>query len=112
MPNPNDGTIGHAEIKIGDSVVMLADEHPQMGYRGPKRWAARRCRCCCTSTTSTPWPSKRWQPAPRSCGRWTTSSTAIGWGTFEDPFGHVWSIATHVEDVTPEEMEKRAPPRR
>src|SRR5258708_38903852 len=107
MPGP-DGKIGHAEIKIGDSHIMLADEHPQMGYRGPK------------SVGGTPVALMVYV---EDVDKVAAQATAAGakvleavqdkfygdrMGTVEDPFGHKWHIATHKEDVSPDEMEKRA----
>jgi PhnB protein len=47
------GKIGHAEFTVGDSIIMLADEHPEMGARGPRKLAARPSASCCTFPTST-----------------------------------------------------------
>jgi PhnB protein len=103
-----DGTIGHAEIKIGDSPVMLADEHPEMGYRSPK------------SHGGTPVSIVLYVEDVDSV---TGKATAAGakvlrpvqdqfygdrTGTIEDPFGHVWNISTHIEDLSMEEISKRA----
>ena len=89
---------------------MLADEYPEMDFLGP-RVARRHAGAASTSTsrTSTPLAQRAvaagaQAPAP---GR-RTSSTATARGTLEDPFGHMWHVATHIEDVTPKEMKKRA----
>jgi PhnB protein len=103
-----DGKVGHAELEIGDSVVMLADENPDMGIRGPK------------SIGGSPFALHVYvddvdavYDAALEAG--ATSIRAVEnqfygdrSGQFEDPFGHRWSVATHVEEVSPEEMEKRA----
>lgn len=60
---PN-GTLAHAEIKVGDSVIMLADEQGDMGFRGPGRSAAPPSASCCTSTTWTGSSIERWRKAP------------------------------------------------
>ena len=101
------GGIGHAEIKIGDGVVMLADEAPDMGYRSPE------------SLGGTPVSMMFYVPDVDAV---FAKAIAAGGkvkqavkdqfygdrsGTLTDPFGHVWTIATHVEDVSPEEMQKR-----
>jgi PhnB protein len=101
------GKIGHAEIRIGDSAIMLADEHPDMGYRGPK------------SIGGTPVSILLYV---EDVDRWFERAIAAGGkvmrpvanqfygdrtGTLTDPFGHVWSISSHVEDVSPEEMHRR-----
>jgi PhnB protein len=107
MPGPG-GKVGHAEINIGDSVIMLADEHPEMGARGPKAFGG--------SPTSIVLYVENVD---------TTVKAAVGAGakilqpiedkfygdrsgTIEDPFGHHWHVSTHVEDVSPEELQRRA----
>lgn len=102
-----DGKIGHAEIKIGDSPIMLADEHPEMGYRGPQ------------SLGGTPVSLMLYVEGVDAM---VAQAVALGAtlqrpiqnqfygdrsGTLTDPFGHVWTIATHVEDVSPEEINVR-----
>ena len=103
-----DGKVGHAELEIGDSVVMLADEHPEMGAVGPK------------TTGGTPVSIHVYVEDVDSVFRQALDAGATERqgledkfygdrsGSFEDPFGHVWHVASHVEDVPPEEMEKRA----
>ena len=103
-----DGRIGHAEIKIGDSPIMLADEFPEMGARSPQSLGGSPvsillyvedvdafAKQAVTAGTKIVRPVKDQFYGDRS-------------GSFEDPFGHQWHIATHVEDVAPEEMHKRA----
>jgi PhnB protein len=101
------GKVGHAELKIGDSHIMLADEHPEMGYRSA------------TSIGASPISLYVYLP---NCDDVVKRAVAAGAdlrkpvqdqfygdrnGTIHDPFGHVWTVATHVEDVSKEEMEKR-----
>ena len=106
FPGEN-GTIGHAEIKIGQGVVMLADEMPQMGYNSPQ------------SIGGTPVSLMFY--VTDVDGRFAQAIEAGGTikqevkdqfygdrsGTLVDPFGHVWTIATHKEDVSVDEMQKR-----
>jgi PhnB protein len=101
------GKIGHAEIQIGDSKIMLADEHPEMGYRGPRAFGGSAVgihlyiedvdtvfnRAVAAGATVKS-PVKDQFYGDRS-------------GNIEDPFGHVWHIATHKEDLSPEEIRKR-----
>lgn len=107
MPGP-DGKIGHAEFKIGDSPIMLADEHPQMGAVGPKTLGGQSSSIMLYVENSDALseqaiaagakvlrPIKDQFYGDRSC-------------TVEDPFGHVWTISTHTEDVPPDEMARRA----
>jgi PhnB protein len=107
MPGPND-TIAHAEIEIGDSVVMLSDPFPQSPLKSPKKAGA--------STASmmiyTEDVDELVQQAVDAGAKITMPVETQFWGDrygrVEDPFGHNWQIATHVEDVPPEEMAKRA----
>jgi PhnB protein len=107
LPGP-EGTIGHAELQIGDSVIMLSDEVPGMGMRSPK-----------TIGGSPVTMSVYVEDVDGAFGRAVKAgATALREvedqfygdrsGQFEDPFGHRWSVATHVEDVAPDEMARRA----
>jgi PhnB protein len=109
MRMPDDkGGVGHAELEIGDSVIMLADEQPMLGYRGPK------------SIGGTPVSIMLYVEDVDARVKLAVSAGATvkqevetkfygdRSGSIEDPFGHVWTISTHVEDVSPEEMAKRA----
>jgi PhnB protein len=101
------GRIAHAEIKIGDSVIMLADEHHEMGYRGPRTLGGT----AVSVLLYMPDVDAVFDRAIKAGGK---SRRAVAdqfygdrMGTFEDPFGHVWTIGTHIEDVAPEEMNRR-----
>ncbi|NQD37584.1 VOC family protein [Permianibacter sp. IMCC34836] len=107
MPAPN-GKIAHAEIRIGDSVLMLADEHPDIHAFGPKHYGG----------------------SPMSLMLYVEDVDAVingavkagatlvrpiadqfygdRSGIITDPFGHNWFIATHIEDVSPEELARRS----
>jgi PhnB protein len=101
------GKVGHAEISIGDSLIMLADEHPEMGFRSPQ------------SLGGSPVGIHLYVKDVDSLviQAVTAGATVLRAvqdqfygdrsGTLVDPFGHVWTIATHKEDVSPEEIEKR-----
>ena len=107
MPAPGD-KIGHAELQLGDSVIMLADEAPEMGQRSP------------TSVGGTPVTinvyledvddafDRAIRAGAKSLRPVENQFYGDRAGQFEDPFGHRWSVATHVEDVPPDEMERRA----
>lgn len=107
MRMEKDGKIGHAELAIGDSHVMLADEHPEMGYRGPKTFGGS------AITVMVYLPDVDAAFARATDGGATVERPVEDQfygdrsGTFVDPFGHRWNVSTHVEDVAPEEMEQR-----
>jgi PhnB protein len=107
MASP-DGKVGHAELEIGDSVIMLADEFPEMGARSPRSIGgspvsillyvedvdSQFSRAVAAGATVLR-PVKDQFYGDRS-------------GTLQDPFGHQWTLATHTEDVPPEEIARRA----
>jgi PhnB protein len=106
--NGPDGKIGHAEIRIGDSPVMLADEHPHMGVRSPQSLGGAAVSLMiyvegvdAVFQRAVAAGAKELQPLKNQF--YGDRS-----GTVQDPFGHVWTIATHVEDIPPEEIGKRA----
>ncbi len=103
-----DGKVGHAELEIGNSVVMLADEHSDMGAVGPKTVGG-------TPVSLHVYVEDVDSAFQQALDAGATERQALEnkfygdrSGSFEDPFGHVWHVASHVEDVPPEEMEKRA----
>jgi len=107
LPGP-DGTIGHAELELGDSLIMVADEAPQLGIRGPKAVGG-------TPVTISVYVEDVDGVVERAVEAGATVLRPVEnqfygdrSGQFEDPFGHRWSIATHVEDVSAEEMGRRA----
>jgi PhnB protein len=107
FPGP-DGSIMHAELKIGDSIIMLADEMPDQGGRGPK------------SIGGTPVSfflyqenvDAAWKRAVDAGAKPIMPLADQFWGDrtgcLEDPFGHQWWLAQHIEDLTPEELQKNA----
>jgi len=103
-----DGKIGHAELEIGNSLIMLADEFPDMGHRGPKTVGG-------TPVTINVYVEDVDDVFERAVEAGAKELRPVEnqfygdrSGQFEDPFGHRWSVATHVEDVPADEMEKRA----
>jgi PhnB protein len=107
MPGP-DGRIGHAELQLGDSVVMLADEFPDAGAKGPSAYGG-------SPVSLTVYV----EDVDATFERAAEAGATVVWplenkfygdraATFDDPFGHRWTINSHVEDVSPEEMGRRA----
>jgi PhnB protein len=101
------GKIGHAEIKLGDSHVMLADEFPEMGNRGPQSLGGTTVGLC-VYVPNVDAVFKQAVDAGAKVER-PVQDQFYGdrSGTIIDPFGHKWTIATHIEDVPPEEIGKR-----
>ncbi len=107
MPSPGD-KVGHAEIVIGDSMIMLADEHPEMGARGPRAFGGSPVSMMvyvedvdATVKTALAAGAKLIRPVE-------DKFYGDRSGTIEDPFGHHWHVSTHKEDVPAEEMARRA----
>ena len=103
-----DGKIGHAELKIGDSVIMIADEFPPMGFLSPETIGGSPVvlHIYVDDVDST---------VEKAVATGSTLLRAVEdqfygdrSGQIKDPFGHLWNIGTHKEDLTPEEIGKRA----
>jgi PhnB protein len=108
MESPDGSKIGHAELKIGDSIVMMADEHPQMGYRSPKALGGTPVSLMVYVEDVDTVAKRAVSAGAKELRPVVDQFYGDRSGTFADPFGHVWTISTHVEDVPPAEMEKRA----
>lgn len=107
MPAPG-GKVGHAEIKIGDSAIMLADEFPEMGYKSPQTLGGSPVSIMIYVADVDAVFSRAIAAGGREQRPVKDQFYGDRSGTLEDPFGHVWHIATHKEDVSAEEMERRA----
>jgi PhnB protein len=103
-----DGRVGHAELEIGDSVVMLADEHPEMGIRGPRTVGGTPVSLHVYVEDTDSVFAQALESGAKSLQAVEDKFYGDRSGSFEDPFGHHWHVATHVEDISPEEMSKRA----
>ena len=102
-----DGKVGHCELELGDSVIMLADEFPEMGAQSPKSIGG-------TPVTVMVYVDDVDTVFDRAVKAGATSLRPVEdkfygdrGGEFEDRWGHRWSIATHIEDVAPDEMARR-----
>lgn len=107
MPGPN-GTVGHAEIKIGDSPIMLADENPHVGARSPEAVGGSPVSNLLYVEDVDAVFNKAVAAGAKVLRPVTDQFYGDRSGGVSDPFGHLWYIATHKEDVSPEEMRKRA----
>jgi PhnB protein len=101
------GKIGHAELSLGDSLIMLSDEFPEMGVQSPKTLGG-------SPVTMSVYVEDVDAVFERAIQAGATPLRAVEdqfygdrSGQFEDPFGHRWSVATHIEDVAPDEMQRR-----
>jgi len=101
------GKIGHAELRIGDSVLMLSDEMPGSGMRSPKSLGGT----AAGVFLYVEGVDSAFQKATSAGAKADMPPADMFWGDrfgkLTDPFGHSWSMATHKEDVAPEEMKKR-----
>jgi PhnB protein len=107
LPAPDD-KVGHAELQIGDSVLMLADEFPDMDARGPKGVGGTPVTLHVYVEDADAVFDRAVQAGAKALRPVENQFYGDRLGEFEDPFGHRWSVATHVEDVPPDEMAKRA----
>ena len=107
MPGP-DGQIGHAELLIGNSRVMLADEHPQMQFVGPATRGGTTVHLHVYVPDVDKLVAKALTAGARLVRPVKDQFYGDRLGTIEDPFGHVWHLATHKEDLSKAEMKKRA----
>jgi PhnB protein len=106
MPGPG-GRVAHAEVRIGNSMVMLADENAEIGARGPKSLGG-------SPVTLMVYVEDVDKVFARAVSAGATVERPVAnqfygdrTGGIVDPFGHKWYLATHVEDVSPEEMKRR-----
>ena len=107
MPGP-DGRIGHAELRLGESLLMVADEFPEMGGRSPRTVGGSPVIISLYVEDVDAVFERAVQAGATVVRAVETQFYGDRAGQFEDPFGHQWSVATHVEDVPPDEMERRA----
>ena len=108
MPGP-EGKIGHAEIEIGGSAVMLADEFPPMGFKGPRAYGGSPVHLHVYVPDVDAVFAKAVQHGAKVLQPLQDKFYGDRSGSVEDPFGHVWHVATHKEDLTMEEIRRRAP---
>ncbi len=103
-----DGRLGHAEIRIGPACVMLADEFPEMGVVSPKTLGGSPVTIHLYVEDVDALAGRAQAAGIKVLRPVTDQFYGDRGGKFEDPFGHLWFLATHKEDVSPEEMSRRA----
>ena len=103
-----DGRIGHAEIQIGDSVIMLADEFPEMDARSPQTLGGSPVSIYLYVEDADATFNRAVAAGAKVKRPIADQFYGDRVGGIEDPFGHTWWISTHTEDLSPEEIEKRA----
>jgi PhnB protein len=102
-----DGKIMHAEMLIGDSPVMLSDEFPEMGAKSPKAYQGSPVHLFLYVPDVDAWFKRAVDAGATVAAPVQDMFWGDRFGQVTDPFGHTWQIAMHVEDVSPEEMQKR-----
>src|SRR3954447_20068933 len=103
-----DGKVGHAELELGGSVIMLADAFPDMGAPTPKALGGSPVTMMVYVEDVDDVFARAIKAGAKEIAAVQDQFYGDRSGQFEDPFGHRWNVASHVEDISPEEMGKRA----
>jgi len=106
MPGP-DGTIAHAEVRIGDSRIMLTGEYAAMGFLGPRSRGGTTVHIHLYVKDADAWTARAVKAGAKLLRKVEDQFYGDRLGSVEDPFGHVWHLATHVEDLSMKELKKR-----
>jgi PhnB protein len=106
MPAPGN-RVGHAELRIGDSIIMLADANPEMGHKSPKTLGGSPVSLLLYVEDADATVKKATDNGGNLVRPVENQFYGDRMGGVQDPFGHHWYVATHVEDVSPEEMKRR-----
>ena len=101
------GRVGHAELQVGDSVIMLADEHPEYGVRSPQAFGGSPVSLHLYVEDVDAVVARAVAAGAKVVHPVADKFYGDRSGRVEDPFGHVWDIGTHKEDVSPAEVERR-----
>ncbi len=106
MPSPG-GKVGHAEITIGDSIIMLADEHPEIGARSPRAFGGSGVGIMLYVDDVDVTVKNAVAEGAKLVQKVEDKFYGDRTGTIEDPWGHTWHVGTHKEDVSEDEMKRR-----
>jgi PhnB protein len=103
-----DGRLGHAEMRVGDSIIMMADEFPEYGGKAPQTLGGSPVSIYLYVEDVDAFFKKALAAGAKERKPVMDQFYGDRSGQLEDPFGHLWWVATHKEDVAPEEIQKRA----
>ncbi|MFT3829404.1 MAG: VOC family protein [Opitutaceae bacterium] len=103
-----EGRLGHAEIQIGDSIIMLSDEYPDMGSVGPETLGGTAVSLLIYVENCDEVYDRAVKAGAHPARPLQNMFYGDRSGTVKDPFGHQWHISTHIEDVAPDELMRRA----
>ena len=103
-----DGRLGHAEIRLGDSMIMLSDEFPEFGGKSPETLGGSPVNIHLYVEDVDAFFERALAAGAKERKPVMDQFYGDRSGQLEDPFGHLWWVATHKEDVAPEEIQKRA----
>ncbi len=101
------GKLGHAEIRVGDSMIMLADEFPEMGAKGPQAFGGSPISIMLYVEDVDTWFARAVAAGAKATRPVKDQFYGDRSGTLVDPFGHSWTIGTHKEDISVEEIGRR-----
>jgi PhnB protein len=107
MPGP-DGKVGHAELELGSSLIMLADEYPEMNARSPKSFGGSPVTIMVYVEDVDDTAAKALAAGARELRPVENQFYGDRTGSFEDPQGHIWHVATRIEEVPMDELHRRA----
>jgi len=102
------GMVGHAELKIGNAIIMLADEHPEMGALSPETVGGTPVTLMIYVEDVDDFAGKAIAEGLKVTQPVKDQFYGDRSGQFEDPFGHKWSFATHIADISPDELNQKA----
>lgn len=107
LDSPDGGKVAHAEIRIGDSYVMLADEHPEFDALSPTTRGGTPVTLCIYCDNADETFARAIEEGATEVRPLQDQFYGDRSGTVKDPYGHIWTISTHIEDLSPEEVKKR-----
>ncbi|MGV6853426.1 MAG: VOC family protein [bacterium] len=107
VPGPG-GKIGHAEIRVGDSLIMLADEYPEMGFPSPETLGSTPISLMLYVDDVDTTFAAAIEAGAEEIREVSDQFYGDRAGTIKDPAGHIWTVATHIEDLSSEEISKRS----